>query len=210
MKFKKKFKTPERAINDLEGRVVMPEFSIPKIYEYNMNYAVLEKLKKDYSFSKRENIFDFFYFLWRIHKYMIDFFVDEFSEADIKYNHKVNERCEKILKIPLTPIKIGDLKPEHVMFDFNDEIKICDYETAGFGYVFEDLIWILYAVNKSNIHHWYDALNYYSKLRFGKIVNEKKFIKCLVLTYLSLLKTQPELNSTRWIIRDFYKFSVFN
>lgn len=178
--FKKKFLSAERFLNDLEAREHMPSWAVPEIYAIDtVNLtAEYEFFSCPMSISDNSDLMSLVEFFSNVHKYIEVSFsrlIHENREAEIpRYGNttEINEMNQKVLSLLgiggfYLPVKIGDLKPEHLFITDNNTIKICDYETVGLGLLLEDMAFLPLCCEATPWLDFKGALGYYLYCRYG-------------------------------------------
>lgn len=198
---KKTFISNQRWHMDASSRELLPDWAIPRCFEYNTKYALFEFLPNSYLFDTSQKIHEFMRFLYKLHVHLEKTINISFSILNKNYRgYQANKRCARILGLQhFKPVKVGDLKPEHVRYDSDGDIKICDYETTGIGYLLEDLIWCSYSVLPSLKAAWLHAVYLYFWKRFKSQISKQAIHKSLKLTFDNMSRECQELKNVRWV-----------
>lgn len=205
----KEFSDKERFLIDLSAREIIPEKYIPKLLGGSDNILYLEYLPYEYKFSSKNDVFKFIEILIDIHSEM-EYLITESGINLIDINeYKNNSDISKCLGLSNRhlPVKVGDLKPEHIRVDYENKIKICDYETAGLGFFLEDLVWLFYSIDEHSFMHkfdrrevWFEAFLYYVEKRFKVPIDKVTLKLVLYKTYMAMIDSSEDLRKTAWII----------
>lgn len=204
--FTKKFVSAERFIKDLEAREYMPAWAIPKIYNIDTDRltAEYEFLTCPLNIEFNTDLYALSVFVADVHKHIEKHFTSLFhankGENIPQYEdfHTIDAINQKILSLlgisnPCLPVKIGDLKPEHLFLTKNNEIKICDYETVGLGLLLEDIAFFPICCEATPTLNTKPALRYYIQHRFGIMPDMKSAIRSINMVSAYLAEQVPFL-----------------
>lgn len=181
--FQKRFDSLERLIRDLDGRDLMPSSAIPKIYSVDPKNLVAEYQYLNTRFNIRENndLIKLVEFLLDVHLYI----ETQVNERTHNGYEKENKEFRRTFNLPLetVPVRIGDLKPEHLFLGKKEEIIICDYETVGTGLFLEDLVSLHVCCELNDSVDIETSVLYYFERRFSvKDHSRSKIFDSMLLT----------------------------
>ena len=201
----KRFVSRQRFELELQGRKFLPPDATAEILTCGDLEIKMRRLLLPGILRSRLEILNFLDFIYECHT----FFIDKIQKFNWEYMpthlrtcrdfEVVNNRIALNLGVPdYTPVKIGDLKPEHVFKHGSTGFKIIDVETLGLGYLLEDIVWTFRFISRSSFLFWKQAHIRYCRARFGSDLTISQINNAIRQCYLSMCRWCPELRLYKW------------